>query len=95
MTDILQIQTSKSLYCDFLLARLWQKWLKESHHNPDNDFDLLANLNYVEQFKNYLIKVFATDYELLFHQFCLNSASDLQNQLINSYRILSDKGVQF
>lgn len=95
MTDILQIQTSKSLYCDFLLARLWQKWLKENQHNSDNDFDSLANLNYVEQFKDYLTKVFATDQKLLFHQFCLNSASDLQNQLINSYHILSDKGVQF
>lgn len=49
MTDILHIQTSKALYCDFLLTRLWQKWLKDNHHNPDNDFDLLANLDYVKQ----------------------------------------------
>ena len=93
MTDILQIQTSKSLYCDFLLARLWQKWLKENCHNPDNDFDSLTNLNYVKQFKNYLTEVFSTNDRLLFEQFCLNSARDLQNQLINSYRILKGKGV--
>lgn len=95
MTSILRIQTSKALYCDFLLARLWQKWLKESHHDPDNDYDLLANLNYIEHFKDYLTKVFSTSDRLLFEQFCLNSARDLQTQLINSYHILSDKGVQF
>lgn len=87
------INTSKALYCDFLLVKLWQSYLISLGFNPKQD--LLDYSGIVSNFPDYLEKTLGISSRYILEQFGINSNKDLQVVLKNSYKILRDKEVVF
>lgn len=87
------IRTSKALYCDFLLVKLWQRYLVSLGFNPK--VNLLGQSRFVDGFADYLSKELNTDKRRLFEQFNIHSSKDLQFMLQSSHKYLRDKDIEF
>ena len=95
MRGVIKIQHSKDQLCDFLLAKLWQTWLKENGYNVEEDFDLLdQDKQCVKDFAHYLEQISSIDSDA-WKQFGIKNVDDLQNQLKQSYRNLVDNDIDF
>lgn len=87
------IRTSKALYCDFLLVKLWQRYLVSLGFNPKAN--LLGQSELIGGFADYLSKELSTDKRHLFEQFNIHSSKDLRFMLQSSYKYLRDKDIEF
>ena len=95
MRGVIKIQHSKDQFCDFLLAKMWQTWLKENGYDTERDFDLLdQDKQRVTEFAHYLEKAFSTSASEL-EQFGIKSVDDLYNQLKQSYCNLVNNDIDF
>lgn len=95
MRGVFKIQHSKDQFCDFLLAKMWQTWLKENGYDTERDFDLLdQDKQLVTDFAHYLEKISSTSASKL-EQFGIKSVDNLQEQLKQSYRNLVDNDIDF
>ena len=84
-----------SKFCDFLLAKLWQTWIKENGYDTERDFDLLdQDKQRVTDFAHYLEKISSIDSDA-WKQFGIQNVDDLQNQLKQSYRNLVNNDINF
>ena len=90
----IKLQHSKDLFCDFLLAKMWQGWLKENKLDTDRDYDLISNRDHINQFyQNLINKLTISQKE--FEQFSIKSVDDLQKQLRQSYYNLMDNDIDY
>ena len=90
----IKLQHSKDLFCDFLLAKMWQGWLKKNKLDIDRDYDLISNRDNISQFYQDLInKLTISQNE--FEQFSIKSVDDLQKQLRQSYYNLMDNDIDY
>lgn len=87
------IRTLKALYCDFLLVKLWQRYLVSLGFNPKAN--LLGQSEFIDGFADYLSKELNTDKRHLFEQFNIHSNKDLQFMLQSSHKYLRDKDIEF
>lgn len=95
MRGVIKIQHSKDLFCDFLLAKLWQTWLNENGYETERDFDMLdQDKQRITDFAHYLEKISSTSASEL-EQFGIKNVDDLQNQLKQSYRNLVNNDIDF
>lgn len=85
---MINVPQSKDVLCDFLLAHIWQKFLKDSSYDYSNDYDLLEDLNIVQKFYTY----FGANQ---LKQFNINSALDLQKFVKQAYHNLTNSGIDF
>lgn len=85
---MINVPQSKDMFCDFLIAHIWQKFLKDSAYDYSNDYDLLEDLNIVQKFYTYLGAK-------QLKQFNINSALDLQKFVKQVYHNLTNSGIDF
>ena len=90
----IKLQHSKDLFCDFLLAKMWQGWLKENNFDTDRDYDLISNRDNISQFYQDLINKLTIN-QNEFEQFSIKSVDDLQKQLRQSYYNLMDNDIDY
>lgn len=90
----IKLQHSKDLFCDFLLAKMWQGWLKKNNFDTDRDYDLISNRDHISQFYQDLINKLTIN-QNEFEQFSIKSVDDLQKQLRQSYYNLMDNDIDY
>lgn len=84
----IKMQHSKDMFCDYLLAKLWQHFLIINHYDIDQDYDLITkHPEYVHNFIKFIKEITESSDDNLM-QFNLNTTKNMTKQLVHAYQNL-------